>query len=120
MKLCRGLFFERFQSQTVYREILSGLSLSEWDQPKYWDAVAMAINSLAHHNKQFDWGFPVGVKQSADFNLCPALTVPDGGDSYECNASTCMLICQPGSSFFNKNFQSKFVSLSMEHMTNSI
>ena len=87
------------QSQTVCREILSGLSLSEWNQPKYWDAVSMAINSLGHHNKQFDWGFPVGVKQSADYNLCPALTVPDGADSYECNASTCMLICQPGSSY---------------------
>ena len=70
--------------------------MTEWTQPKYWDAVAMAINSLAHHNKQFDWGFPVGVKQSADYELCPALTLPDGGANYECNGATCMVVCEQG------------------------
>ena len=79
-------------------EVLHGISISDWTQPTYWEAVSSVINSLGNHNKEFNWGYPVGFKQSADYNLCPTLPLPDGADRYECDAATCMLICDPGQS----------------------
>ena len=62
----------------------------QWDQPTYLDALQMS------RNRNSDWAFPVGVRASALWSLCPALELPQGAESLTCDQSTCMTVCQPG------------------------
>ena len=64
--------------------------VAEWQQPSYWDAMAMAKTRTG------DWGHPVGVRAAADWNNCPSLTLPAGVASFNCNGATCMTVCEAG------------------------
>lgn len=63
---------------------------SEWTQPTYWDAVRDLTQ------RKSGWGHPVGVRAGASWENCPSLTLPDGVASVQCDAATCLAICEPG------------------------
>ena len=65
--------------------------VEEWQQPNYFDALR-AVKTRSGES----WGHPVGIRQAADHSLCPPLTLPAGVASVECDAATCMSVCEEG------------------------
>ena len=79
------------------QSLLLGSSVAlEWSQPTYFDALQMS------RNRNDNWAFPVGVRASALWSLCPALPLPAGATSLSCDQSTCMTVCQPGYKAFGR------------------
>merc|ERR1712176_48768 len=83
----------KFTSMKLLKSILPVLAVAEWEQPTYFEALAMA------KQRNGDWGFPVGIKAAADWQNCGTPTTAQGfdaGDELECSSATCMLKCPAG------------------------
>ena len=71
------------------------VSASDWVQPNYYEARSIALRW--GQKAQSGWGFPVGLKAAADWQLCPSLQpYPSGVSNVSCDGSTCMQICEAG------------------------
>ena len=76
-------------------QLASLASASDWVQPNYYEARSMALRW--GQKSQSGWGFPVGIKAAADWQMCPSLQpYPSGVASVSCDGSTCMQICEAG------------------------
>ena len=81
------------ETKKLLKSILPVLAVAEWEQPTYFEALAMA------KQRNGDWGFPVGIKAAADWQNCGTPTTAQGfdaGEELECSSATCMLKCPAG------------------------
>ncbi|CAG5105201.1 Oidioi.mRNA.OKI2018_I69.chr1.g1917.t1.cds [Oikopleura dioica] len=62
-----------------------------WVQPKYEEVL-----KASKGRSSFNWGFPVGPRNSKAFETCGEPSLPKNALKFECNSSTCAVICQPG------------------------
>lgn len=76
----------------------TGVLAAQWEQPSYWEV----FDAVKGRSANTDWGFPTGVRASAPWAQCPALTVPAGADNIACDASTCAVICKAGYKSFGQ------------------
>ena len=74
-------FFENEKKLFTLASTIAASANADWTQPTYRDALAMS------KQRGESWGFPVGVRASANWELCPALTLPTGVAGTTCSGT---------------------------------
>ena len=69
--------------------VLVSAAAADWTQPSYSEVF------IGIKQRKGGWGHPV-VRGAADHSMCPALALPAGAESIECDQATCAVVCQPG------------------------